>query len=215
MAASDRKGVRFMGTLQISLLLSELRSGAIPNDGICNLINQYPTIDKARALIEPMDLPMVQRLLASTSFVVRRLGYSLLRKLSNEVPVRQFVENQWWRDDVTFDERIALQFLLLSYRDLDTKFHESLFSFTIQFWEQWLSDAVKWANGKDSVIRYCHDRLASAELPNSKRWVYLCCAAASNDFDAAIKLITSYSEDADPFLRHVVQVVLRRLEISR
>ena len=46
----------------------------------------------------------------------------------------------------------------------------------------------------------------------SKRWVYICAAAASDDSAAARELIQSYTKDPDPFLREVAGIVRQRAE---
>jgi len=195
-------------------LTQDIRSGFIPSKELSREVNRFPLIDLLRERIEPADLPNLKSLCESQDIYISRLGFSLLRKIHEVNEVRAFVESQWPREDLPFDVRVTLQFMLLSYAELGESMHEELLRFTLSSWDQWLADAVNWSNGQHSVIDYCQERLSSPNLPESKRWVYICCAAASGDQAKTRALISNYVNDPDPFLVKVADEVLDRLDIN-
>ncbi|MBE3143895.1 MAG: hypothetical protein IMZ61_08225 [Planctomycetes bacterium] len=193
-------------------LVEDIRKGIIPSSEICESFSHFPIIDIARSLITENDWNSIKVLLAQEHEDQRTLGRALLNRLLKHPEVRSFLEGQWRDANLTFRDRIGIQFTLLNIEDLDILLHKEMKDFVFKNWEEWLKEATaRWAGGRDKVLDYCSQRLSNPKTVKTKYWVYICGTAASDDCDAARKLIGSFRTGADRFLIKVIDQVLARL----
>lgn len=147
---------------------------------------------------------------------VCRLGFSLAGQFSDQVEVRDYLESTWDRKDLPSDVRYELLSKLADDPELPREKHEEFFAFIIDNWDDWITAVENWLGGRGKVLSYCQSRVADHRFPQSKTWVYICCAPASDDVGAAHQwVMTHVREDANPFTRRVAEEVLKRLERKR
>lgn len=194
----------------VDKLVDDIRSTRPLPSQLCQALFRYPIINDLRRRINPDDFLIIHSLCESDDDAVRNLGFALLQNIRQE-RVRCYLEEVWQRPLLSFKLRTNLQAELLNYPELSQDYHEQLFRFTLDNWQPWLQGIVDWCGGGEGVLKYCTGRLSDPKFPKSKRWLYVCAAAASNDLAAARNLIGSYVEDPDPFLRGVPREVLKRL----
>jgi len=193
-------------------LVDDIRKGVIPSPETCESFSHYPIIDVVRSLIKESDIIQIKKLISQEHEDQRALGCALLGPFIIHPEVREFLEDQWRNGTLTFRDRVSLQFTLLNYEDLDSPIRDEMRDFTFNNWGEWINQAsVRWAGGPDKVLGFCSQRLSNPKTAKTKYWVYLCGVAASNDRDAAMKFISSYRGEADPFLCDVIDRVLARL----
>jgi hypothetical protein len=192
-------------------VLSDIRSGAPLSSALCDALTTFPLIDHLRSLIQIEDFAYVRVLCDSTDEAKQTLGLALLRNIESAAVVRQYLQELWKRDDLPFRTRIGLQFQLSNDPNLDPGVRQSFLTFTLSNWEKFLENQRNWCGTGEDVTAFCRQRLSDNKFPPSKRWLYLCVAAASSDTTAARQLIKEYENDSEPFTRKAVAQVLARL----
>lgn len=195
-------------------LINDIRSGVILLPELCEAVTSVPLIDYLRSRIRVEDFDRIRALCDSENAASQNLGLALLRNIEHESEVRSFLENLWERPDLSFRTRIGLQFQLSNYVNLDPSMRKRFLAFTLDNWQPFLDNQVAWCSGPQGVINFCRQRLTDTRFPQSKKWLYMCVVAASDDSTSARSLLEGYQNDPDPFTREVVQEVLKRLPRS-
>lgn len=193
-------------------VIEDVRSGNLPAPELSKAVCHFPLIDLLRKHVTQSDWDNIYLLCESQNQDQRTLGRALLVNIMSFQKVRQYLEQSWQKTDLTFMDRIGLQFTLLNYKDLSTSFHEILLKFTMDNWNNWLKDATApWADGQNNVLDYCQKRLDDQSISKSKRWIYICGVAATDNIEAAKTLVESYLKSDDPFLAKVSNEVMSRI----
>jgi len=193
-------------------LIDDIRSDNILPADLCRAAAVFPNpIDSIRKLVKPSDWPHLRLVCDSTIDQVAFLGISLLNKIQDLPDVRKYLEEAWRRPNSPYETRLAVQWTLLNYADLDSALHEQLFEFTRTNWERWLESAEAYVGGRPAIIAYCKQRLNDSSFPRSKDWAYLCVAAASDNVNQARQLIEERRNTDGVFLKTVAEYVLARL----
>lgn len=193
-------------------LISDIRSGVTLPGDLGWAVIRLPLRDYLRQRIKPKDFNALRSMCNSEDEELQNLGLVLLRNIKQETDVRKFLEEMWQRPGLPFSIRIGLQFQLIDYGDLDAGFHEEFLKFTLTNWEEWLDSMRAWCGGSQNAVNYCRARLEDKGVAPSRRWAFICAAAAANDSSEARSLIEVYANDSDLFLRGVANNVLSRLQ---
>jgi len=194
-------------------LVDDLRAGQeLPVE----LQRAYSSVlaDAVRKQIQPADWKWIRSMCNSPSEYLRRLAIDLTRNIRDLPEVRPLLEDMWRQQGLPVSVRIALQARLLDYEDLTEEWHRELFKFTLNNWEEYLQEVRQWVAASGPILNFCRQRLNDPNFPRSKRWFYICNAAAADDPKEAREFIENYKNDEDPFVREVVEGVLRRLAAS-
>jgi hypothetical protein len=192
-------------------VISDIRSGTPLSAALCDALTTFPLIERLRQLIRIEDFESLRALCESTDETMQNLGLALLRNIESAAVVRQYLQEMWKRDDLHFRTRIGLQFQLSNDPDLDPKMRQSFLTFILGNWQKFLENQQNWCGTGEDVIAFCSQRLTDSKFPTSKRWLYLCVAAAASDTVAARQLVKDYENDFDPFTREVAAQVLVQL----
>ncbi len=194
-------------------MIIDIREGYLPSPELSEAVRRFPLMDFMRDLVQSGDFLNIRRLLDAPHEEIRALGFGLLNNILNLKKVRDYLEEKWKSCDMTFRDRNAIVFTLTNCEDLSPAFHKQFSEFIFENWERWLTKvAARYAGGLQRVLDYCRVRLQDKIFPDSKKWVYLCVAAASNDSLEAQNLIGGYADAPAPFVRKIACEVLRRLK---
>ncbi|HXC53111.1 MAG TPA: hypothetical protein VN634_19645 [Candidatus Limnocylindrales bacterium] len=174
-------------------------------------VNRRPEIDSARKLISADDIPTLLRICNDKSPGTRLLAINLLHRFSYDTRVQETMRNLW-RDSSDFSVRHAALWRLLDIADLSAAQHDALFSFVCEHWAEFLHETKAWHGANGDLLSGLRSRLSSGAQPDSKRWIYVCAAAAADDHNSAHEFIESHSGCDDAFLAKVANYCLRQID---
>jgi len=195
-----------------SKVVEDIRAERPLSSELCEVfIRRFRMIDLMRKHAKPSDFPKLRRLCDSGDDALCDFGLTLLFSIMSQDEVHRYAEDLFQRPNLAFRTRMILQFRFLDDPDLDRHLHEEFLQFMLDNWAQVLNEVPQWFGGRQGVADFCSQRLQDSRFPKTKRWAYVCFAAASDNPAEARQLIESYADDQDPFLREAVQQVLSRL----
>lgn len=191
-------------------IVDAIRQGSLPSPNQCDEWCQYPQVDVIRKLIQTHDWEPVRNLCESRNEYQREFGVALLRNIQDIPEIKQYLMDYWSRPDLTFRERIALQFTLLVYTDLTSALHAEMRQFVFDNYEQWIGKVRQFAKSRGPVT-YADERLQSS--PPSKSWVYLCClpGASEGEKERAKDICRQYLSNQDAFTQETARIILTKI----
>jgi NADPH-dependent ferric siderophore reductase len=193
-------------------IIEDIRSGKTLSPEICESVCHFPLIDFLRRLVQPDDWNHIKLLLEANHVDIRTLGRALLNRILNVNGVREYLVRAWRSSGQTIRDKIGLQFTLLNYEDLDPQVQKELSEFVFENWNEWLSEGTtRWAAGEQNVLDFVRKRLSDEKTTPTKRWVYICGAAASPDKNEVIRIIEEYVNNSDAFLSEIARRVLEKV----
>jgi hypothetical protein len=183
MVISDEQADRIIERLRIERFLTEEES-----EQLCKSIS----IDLLRSKINKDDVQLLLELAVSKNTPwLRSLAISLMCTVRNDISVKRFLLKTW-ATAKDYHTRLAVMWRLLDYDELEKTIHLSIYEFIRSHWKRWLSDMRLWFEGY-SVLSAVNHRLADTTFPESKAWVYLCLAMASDETDRIHALLNQHT----------------------
>ena len=76
-----------------------------------------------------------------------------------------------------------------------------MFNFIKEKWDYFISHTEKWYDGKKNVIVSVEERLKNPQVPEGKKWVYLCNCFASDDLPRIKKILKVYANTKNAFTK--------------
>ena len=118
-----------------------------------------------------------------------------------------------WETRTDTPSRLNLLWRLLDYEDLEKAWHEQLYGFVRDNWDEFLNTQRGFMGGGSpaNVLPNITDRLGDASFPEKKAWAYLCSALASEDMVAVRELLRKYENTDDEFTASIVRDMLDRI----
>lgn len=173
-------------------------------------VNRQPYIDFLRAKVSENDISYILKIDIDSKPQLRSLIITMLLPVREDKTVKSFFEEAWekYKD---FRTRIALMFRLLDYKDLNSKYRDSIYKFIRDNWEEFIEQEKTWCGGETKVLEFAKLRLKDSRYPPYKAWIYLCIAMGSSDKEGVRKLLKKYTTNNDDFIAKVAQELLGKL----
>lgn len=157
----------------------------------------------------------LKQLYASGDPALEAFSIDLLLPLTGRAEVQSFLEQRWQSINLGVDAQRGIQFRLADSKDLTASLRDELRAWTFANWRVWLAGVARFAGGEHAALSFFQGRLNERgdgrRFPDSKRWIYVCCAASSNEKEAARNWIQSFIGDTDPFVAETARMVRGRL----
>lgn len=201
-------------------IIAYIRAGHLPTEEAADYMNRFPLIDEfRRARITEEDLPWLIEVVRRESRMVGAYCLSLLRKYDERDDVKTFLRSRWETADAFF--RAQLIWRLLDDPDLPQEWHRKLFNFVLAEWEAFRDSQVRFMGPHDALTN-CLIRISDPDFTASKKWAYLCAAAAAGKRAGAMALVKTihdepwrYLDSKDQFvftfMREVTEALLKLL----
>lgn len=188
-------------------ILSHLRSGARPTEEEARLLNQFTLIGTLRDHVVEDDVPWLLEVVNSQSGWVATLCLGLLRKFVQRQEIQTQLRSRWENADAFFQNK--LMWRLLDDPQLPSLWQRKIFQFILDDWQNFRSYLLFFHGAPDKVLPEVLRRIGDPAFPASKKWVYLCTAAAASDDPIAAKALVGFGRSLpDPFAQEVAEHLL-------
>ena len=175
-------------------VVEDIRDGEPLQEDVALACNSRPQIDVIRSLITREDAPKLLALTESEQECVRGLAFSLLKRIENTPETEAFLKDLWRRRR-DFATRHAIMWRILDFTDLEREFHEEMYRFVRENWDDFLAGQLRFMGGEQGppgVLPSVRSRLTDPAFPRSKDWAFLCILPASDDPEGCRELLESY-----------------------
>lgn len=193
-------------------LLIELRKEqALPDESYDFLVN-LPVVEKDefRRSITVNDIPLIKKLLKMKYKNAIVLGHIMCRNLLNLPEIKRLLQ-KLWDNAADKDVKIAIMYDLAEYKDISEKTLNDFLEFIKSNREIYVRHIVDWYDGQSKIIEQVFKRIQNPALEH-KRWIYIINLSVSSEKNEATKLISSYLNDENSFVRLVAEYSLESIK---
>lgn len=198
----------FSGTDAASIV-EALRNGERPTEREAAAMKRRPLIDELRNCVVAEDVPRFLSIVDVEQGYVAALHLSVLRHHAGRPEVQESLRRRWESADAFL--RASLVWRLLDDPDLPREWHRKMFDFILQEPKTFDKVSLEFIGGQGKLFSYCLQRLGDSSFPESKKWIYLCNAAAAEEPGLARALVALGRYLPDPFAREVAEQLLQKL----
>ncbi len=169
-------------------LTAHLRSGCLPAEAQAAGLDRRPLIDRLRKRVEPRDSSWLLPLVQSAPDTIAGLACSLLRHQMQDSKVRACFEARWSSASAYLRNRIMWR--LLDNPSLESSWHQVFRQFVFDEWEVFQRFNQTFYGPPETAVGSLLSRILDPSFPDSKKWIYLCCApGVTEDVEAARAVI--------------------------
>ncbi len=190
-------------------VLEDFKEGRTISSGVCADLHQYPLIDRIR---EQAGIDSIDALLSCVGGgggEQASLALAILRPHATTDRVRARVGAAWTAQS-DYTARFPLVWLLLDDPELGAPVRASIQSFVRANLPRFLNDVRSYFAIPEEIVPGYRKRLTDPTFPQSKKWIYLISACASDNASAVRELLEEYVTDADAEMRATAQEMLER-----
>lgn len=193
----------------VDAVIAYMREGNVPTDEDAALLDRMPVIDALRQRVSENDVPWVLGIIEKETGPAAGLACSLLRKYAHRSEVKDCLENRWGTASPYLKNR--LMWRILDDPGLPQERHRELFEFVLANWDTFRDFNLEFYGRGAEGFRNFRSRIEDPTFPESKKWIYLCCAPdATEDRGEAREMVNQGLSMSDPFAREVAATLLRR-----
>lgn len=190
-------------------IMTRVRAGEFPEEPEAQALNEYRFLSAIRPFVQPEDVPRI--LDAVDRFPAERGGFAanLLRRFCPRNDIQCRIQRRWESADAAL--RVHLLWRLLDDPAIHRSWHDKLFGFVVDQWLVFRASLSRWYATPDQVIPGVIEAIADPDVPDSKRWAYLCCLPEiAGDQRTALAILRAASRSLDPLSREFADAILRR-----
>jgi hypothetical protein len=191
----------------VGAILAHMRSGARPTEEEARLLNQFNLINILRGCVVEDDISWLLDVVNNQSGWVATLCLGLLRKHVQRQDIQTQLRSRWESADQFF--RNKLMWRLLDDPQLPAEWQRRIFQFVLDDWQNFRNYLLFFHGAPDKVVPEVLRRIGDSAFPASKKWIYLCTAAAASDDPIAAKALVGFGRSLpDPFAQEVTEYLL-------
>lgn len=189
-------------------IVEDLRTNKQLNEDLAEALNSYEWLGNLRKLITVKDKDWLRQIILANQSPVGELCINLMHSIREEKDVKEFLFDLWRAPSSKYWTKMQVMWRLLDYPDLSEDIHKNIYEFMRSDWNKWITYVVEKFGGKNEVLESSKERLSNPSFPESKAWVYLCIAAASDNSTDAKNLIAKYARSKSSINAVVVNDLL-------
>jgi len=182
--------------------IKELRKGKFVDENLALELSSQPFVDQIRKKLDQDDKEIVMNLINSHSEHLKHFGLALSNAFSRDKEIEGMLFSLW-RNSNSDKTKLWVMWTLLNNPKLPLKIHEEMFDFIKANWDTFISQTENWSGGKKNVIADVEERLKNPQIPEEKKWIYLCKSFASDDLQKRKRIFKVYMNSDNSFVRKV------------